>query len=81
MANTVSDPIVEGLIDWGVNTVFGLPGDGINGFVEALRKAKDRVRYIHTRHEEVPVKTLAVLVGIGLAAVAAGTVYAGRRSR
>ncbi|MGH7907317.1 MAG: thiamine pyrophosphate-dependent enzyme, partial [Candidatus Binataceae bacterium] len=31
---------------------FGLPGDGINGFMEALRNARDRIRYIHMRHEE-----------------------------
>src|SRR5919108_1564568 len=49
---TVSDAIVERLLDWGVRVIFGLPGDGINGFVEALRKAKERVRYVHTRHEE-----------------------------
>jgi pyruvate dehydrogenase (quinone)/pyruvate oxidase len=49
---TVSDAIVERLLDWGVRVIFGLPGDGINGFVEALRKAKERIRYVHTRHEE-----------------------------
>jgi pyruvate dehydrogenase (quinone)/pyruvate oxidase len=49
---TASDVLVESLIDWGVDTVFGLPGDGINGFVEALRTHKDRIRYIHVRHEE-----------------------------
>src|SRR5207302_7568176 len=32
--------------------VFGLPGDGINGIVEALRKRQDRIRFIHVRHEE-----------------------------
>ncbi len=52
MTHTVSDVIVEILQEWGVDTIFGLPGDGINGFVEALRKAKDRIRYIHVRHEE-----------------------------
>ncbi|HZS83792.1 MAG TPA: thiamine pyrophosphate-binding protein [Stellaceae bacterium] len=52
MAETVCDRVVAALEDWGVDTVFGLPGDGINGFMEALRKAKDRIRYIHTRHEE-----------------------------
>jgi pyruvate dehydrogenase (quinone)/pyruvate oxidase len=52
MARSTSDVIVESLLDWGVDTIFGLPGDGINGFVEALRKAKDRIRYIHVRHEE-----------------------------
>ncbi|HJU11979.1 MAG TPA: thiamine pyrophosphate-dependent enzyme, partial [Candidatus Binataceae bacterium] len=49
---TVSDLIVETLIDWGVEVVFGLPGDGINGFMDALRKYRDRIRYIHVRHEE-----------------------------
>jgi pyruvate dehydrogenase (quinone) len=52
MAETVSDVLVSCLLDWGVDTVFGLPGDGINDFMEALRKAKDRIRYVHTRHEE-----------------------------
>ena len=52
MADTVCDHVVAILMDWGVDTVFGLPGDGINGFVESLRRAKDRIRYIHCRHEE-----------------------------
>jgi pyruvate dehydrogenase (quinone) len=47
-----SDMLVERLIDWGVDTIFGLPGDGINGVFEALRKSKDRIRFIHVRHEE-----------------------------
>ena len=47
-----SDVLVERLIAWGVDTVFGLPGDGINGVFEALRKQKDRIRFIHVRHEE-----------------------------
>jgi pyruvate dehydrogenase (quinone)/pyruvate oxidase len=49
---TASDVVVETLIDWGVEVVFGLPGDGINGFVEALRTHKEKIRYIHVRHEE-----------------------------
>ena len=32
-----SDVLVETLIDWGVDTIFGIPGDGINGIIEALR--------------------------------------------
>lgn len=47
-----SDILVERLLAWGVDTVFGLPGDGINGVFEALRKQKDRIRFIHVRHEE-----------------------------
>jgi pyruvate dehydrogenase (quinone)/pyruvate oxidase len=52
MPTTVSDHLVEILTEWGVDTVFGLPGDGINGLVEGFRKAKDRIRYVHCRHEE-----------------------------
>jgi pyruvate dehydrogenase (quinone) len=53
MAETASDLLLERLIDWGVDTVFGLPGDGINGLWEALRKRQDRLRYVHVRHEEI----------------------------
>ncbi len=52
MAETAADVLVEGLIDWGVDTVFGMPGDGINGIMEALRTRQDRVRFIQVRHEE-----------------------------
>src|SRR5512147_3175813 len=52
MGKTASDTLVERLIDWGVDTVFGLPGDGINGIMEALREAQDRIRFIQVRHEE-----------------------------
>src|SRR5438874_10110263 len=51
-AETVSDRMVERLLDWGVDTIFGLPGDGINGFMEALRTRRDRIRFVHVRHEE-----------------------------
>jgi pyruvate dehydrogenase (quinone)/pyruvate oxidase len=47
-----SDVLVERLIAWGVDTIFGLPGDGINGVFEALRKNQDKLRFIHVRHEE-----------------------------
>jgi pyruvate dehydrogenase (quinone)/pyruvate oxidase len=47
-----SDIIAERLIDWGVDVIFGLPGDGINGFMEALRKRQDKIRFILVRHEE-----------------------------
>lgn len=47
-----SDVLVEKLIAWGVDTIFGLPGDGINGVLEALRKKQDKIRFIHVRHEE-----------------------------
>jgi pyruvate dehydrogenase (quinone)/pyruvate oxidase len=49
---TAADVLVECLIDWGVEYVFGLPGDGINGIMEALRTHKDEIRFIQVRHEE-----------------------------
>src|SRR3989440_10125328 len=52
MAKTVADRLVERLIDWGVDTIFGLPGDGINGIFEALRTRQDQIRFIQVRHEE-----------------------------
>src|SRR5689334_4015175 len=52
MARTTADILVDSLLDWGVEVVFGLPGDGINGVMEALRKRQDKIRFIHVRHEE-----------------------------
>jgi pyruvate dehydrogenase (quinone)/pyruvate oxidase len=49
---TAGDVLVETLIDWGVDTIFGLPGDGINGIIESLRTRQDRIRFIQVRHEE-----------------------------
>jgi|SRR5579871_98945 pyruvate dehydrogenase (quinone)/pyruvate oxidase len=52
MGKTASDTLVERLIDWGVDTIFGLPGDGINGLMEALRTHQEQVKFIQVRHEE-----------------------------
>ena len=50
MANkTAADILVETLEDWGVDTLFGLPGDGINGIMESLRNAQERIRFIQVR--------------------------------
>jgi pyruvate dehydrogenase (quinone) len=35
MARTAGDVLVETLIDWGVEVIFGIPGDGINGIIES----------------------------------------------
>ncbi|GAB1584358.1 thiamine pyrophosphate-dependent enzyme [Phyllobacterium phragmitis] len=51
MPNT-ADILVETLINWKVEVVFGLPGDGINGIMEALRTRQDRIRFVQVRHEE-----------------------------
>jgi pyruvate dehydrogenase (quinone)/pyruvate oxidase len=52
MAETAADILVETIIDWGVEIIFGLPGDGINGIMEALRVRQDRIRFVQVRHEE-----------------------------
>src|SRR6202021_1206359 len=49
---TSADVLVESLMDWGVKVIFGLPGDGINGLMEALRIRQDKIRFIQVRHEE-----------------------------
>jgi pyruvate dehydrogenase (quinone) len=52
MARTTADVLADRLIDWGVSVVFGIPGDGINGIIEALRTRQDRIAFIQVRHEE-----------------------------
>src|SRR2546423_6133804 len=52
MARNASDILVDTLLNWGVEVIFGLPGDGINGIMEALRKRQDRIRFVQVRHEE-----------------------------
>jgi pyruvate dehydrogenase (quinone) len=49
---TAADVLVDTLVDWEVDTVFGLPGDGINGIMEALRKRQDVIRFVQVRHEQ-----------------------------
>jgi pyruvate dehydrogenase (quinone)/pyruvate oxidase len=52
MQKIASELLIERLADWGVDTVFGLPGDGINGLMEGLRRHSDRVRFVLVHHEE-----------------------------
>lgn len=47
-----ADIIADALIDWDVNVIFGLPGDGINGFIESLRQRQDKIKFVLVRHEE-----------------------------
>ena len=49
---TAAEILIDSLLDWGVNTIFGLPGDGINGIMEALRTRQDKIRFVQVRHEE-----------------------------
>src|SRR5438876_3231087 len=52
MSSTAADILIDSLQDWGAEVIFGLPGDGINGIMEALRKRQDQIRFIQVRHEE-----------------------------
>ena len=52
MAQTAGDILIQTLIDWGVDTIFGIPGDGINGVFESLRQRQDEIRFVQVRHEE-----------------------------
>src|SRR6266571_962176 len=49
---TAADVLIESLIDWGVEVIFGLPGDGINGIMESLRTHREKIRFVQVRHEE-----------------------------
>lgn len=52
MVKIAAELLVERLIDWGVDTIFGLPGDGINGITEAVRRHRDKMRFVLVHHEE-----------------------------
>ncbi|HEX5370069.1 MAG TPA: thiamine pyrophosphate-binding protein, partial [Dehalococcoidia bacterium] len=52
MSQTAADLLIDTIHDWGVDVIFGIPGDGINGIMEALRKRADDVKFIQVRHEE-----------------------------
>src|SRR5580698_5767149 len=53
MSSTAADNLCERLVEWNVNTIYGFPGDGINGILGALRRHQDQLRFIQTRHEEM----------------------------
>src|SRR6185295_19065404 len=53
MADTVGDHVVQRLLAWGVERVYGYPGDGISGLLGAMQRASDRIDFIQVRHEEM----------------------------
>ncbi len=52
MADTAADILIETLYDLGVEVIFGVPGDGINGIMEALRTRRETIQFVQVRHEE-----------------------------
>ncbi|MET7441884.1 thiamine pyrophosphate-requiring protein, partial [Streptomyces sp. NPDC005568] len=53
MSTKVADHVLQRLREWGVEQVFGYPGDGINGLLAAWGRAEDRPRFVQSRHEEM----------------------------
>lgn len=53
MAELVADFVLKRLREWGVDRVYGYPGDGINGFVGAFDRANGEPEFIQARHEEM----------------------------
>ncbi len=53
MGSTAADNLCERLVEWDVDTIYGFPGDGINGILGALRRHQDQLRFVQTRHEEM----------------------------
>ncbi len=50
---TAADNLCQRLIEWDVDTIYGFPGDGINGILGALRRHQEQLRFVQTRHEEM----------------------------
>src|SRR5438445_88004 len=51
MAKNIAQLMVDTLVQAGVERVYGLPGDSLNGFTDSIRKQK-KLQWIHVRHEE-----------------------------
>src|SRR5919204_2865363 len=53
MSGTVADFMLERLSEWGVDRIYGYPGDGINATLGALDRHSDEIDFIQARHEEM----------------------------
>ena len=53
MSGTVSDFLIQRLLQWGITRIYGYPGDGINGIMGAIGRAENRLEFIQVRHEEM----------------------------
>ncbi|MCC7411462.1 MAG: hypothetical protein IT495_07515 [Gammaproteobacteria bacterium] len=49
---TGAEAIVEALLAHGIDTVFGLPGGQLDHLFDAMHARRDRLRVLHTRHEQ-----------------------------
>lgn len=53
MFETASDFLIKRITEWGINRIYGYPGDGINGIIGAIDRAGDAIKYVQVRHEEM----------------------------
>ena len=60
MTTTAADILFDSLLDWGVEVIFGLPGDGINGIMESLRRRMEKIRF-RSGTKKLPPLWLAVM--------------------
>ncbi|GAB2832105.1 thiamine pyrophosphate-requiring protein [Streptomyces daliensis] len=67
MSEKVSDHVLARLREWGVEHVFGYPGDGINGLLAAWERAGNQPRFVQARHEE-----MSALQAVGYAKFSGG---------
>lgn len=52
MSQTVADFLLKRLAQWGVQRIYGYPGDGINGIISAIGRGSAEIEFVQTRHEE-----------------------------
>ena len=48
-----SDKMIDIMSQWGINNIFGLPGDSVDTTIDAMYRAQDRIKFTHVLHEEV----------------------------
>jgi pyruvate oxidase len=44
--------MMDMIIEWGVDHIYGMPGDSINSLIESIRKRKEQLDFVQVRHEE-----------------------------
>ncbi len=76
-----SETLVQTLKNWGIDHVYGLPGDSIDTVVDALRKEQEDIEFIHVRHEEVAALSAAAYakltgkIGVALSIGGPGAIH------
>src|SRR3954453_1055060 len=53
MSQTVGSYLLQRLVEWGINRIYGYPGDRINGIVVGLAELEGKLKFVQVRHEEM----------------------------